>query len=197
LNKNFPQLQATITGTLALYTVQDIYISEGMIRSFIIALLVITLFFIILFKSVKYGLLSIIPSVMPIILAGSFAAWVGIPLDQSAIIVFAMTMGIAVDDAIHVMNRYLMTKNSGKNTKQSIQRAMNESGRAVIFSSTVLVFGFSVLCFASFTTIIYVGLLGSIIMFLALLGDLIVLPAILYLVDGTDEDSATDLHTES
>lgn len=200
LNENFPQLQATITGTLALYTVQDIYISEGMIKSFIIALLVITLFFIILFKSVKYGLLSIIPSVMPIILTGSFAAWIGIPLDQSAIIVFAMTMGIAVDDAIHVMNRYLMAKNSGKSTKQSIQRAMNESGRAVIFSSTVLVFGFSALCFASFTTIIYVGLLGSIIMFLALLGDLIVLPAILYLVDGNAGDSVTtsmDVHTEN
>jgi len=65
---------------------------------------------------------------------------------------------------------------------------MNESGRAVVFSSLVLVFGFSVLCFASFTTIIYVGLFGSIIMSLALIGDLVVLPAILYLADGTEDE---------
>jgi len=187
LNDNYEQLQPVITGTMALYTVQNIYIAEGMAQSFIIALSVITLFFIILFKSFKYGNLSIIPSVLPIILAGSFAGWMGIYLDQSAVIVFAMTMGIAVDDAIHVMSRYLSAKESGASTQQSIQRAMSESGRAVVFSSMVLVFGFSVLCFASLTTVINVGLFGSIIMSLALLGDLIFLPAILYLVDGNDE----------
>ena len=187
LDENYPQFQAVITGTMALYTVQDTYISEGMARSFLIALGVITLFFIALFKSVKYGLLSIIPSVLPIVLTGSFAGWLKVPLDQSAVIVFAMTMGIAVDDAIHVMSRYLLAKSEGVSTKQSIARAMNESGRAVVFSSIVLVFGFSVLCFASFTTIIYVGLFGSIIMTLALVGDLVMLPAILYWADGDDD----------
>lgn len=187
LGDNYSQLQPVITGTIALYTVQDIYISEGMAQSFLIALLVITLFFIVLFKSFKYGILSIIPSVLPIVLAGSFAGWLGIYLDQSAVIIFAMTMGLAVDDAIHVMSRYLLAKNSGANTGQSIQRAMDESGRAVIFSSMVLVFGFSVLCFGSFTTVIYVGLFGSIIMSLALLGDMIFLPAILHLIDGSNE----------
>ena len=187
LAENYPRLQAVVTGTMALYTVQDTYISEGMALSFLVALGVITLFFIALFKSVKYGLLSIIPSVLPIVLAGSFAGWLGISLDQSAVIVFAMTMGIAVDDAIHVMSRYLLAKGEGASTEQSIARAMNESGRAVVFSSLVLVFGFSVLCFASFTTIIYVGLFGSIIMTLALVGDLVVLPAILYWADGDDD----------
>lgn len=190
LHENYPQLQAVVTGTMALYTVQDTYISEGMALSFLVALGVITLFFITLFKSVKYGLLSIIPSVLPIVLAGSIAGWLGISLDQSAVIVFAMTMGIAVDDAIHVMSRYLLAKGEGASTKQSITRAMNESGRAVIFSSLVLVFGFSVLCFASFTTIIYVGLFGSIIMTLALVGDLVVLPAILYWIDGTEDEQS-------
>lgn len=189
LQENYPQLQVIVTGTMALLTVQDTYISAGIAQSFLIALAIITLFFIILFKSVKYGLLSIIPSILPIVLAGSFAGWLGISLDQSALVVFAMTMGIAVDDAIHVMSRYLLAKNEGASTKQSITRAMNESGRAVIFSSMVLVFGFSVLCFASFTTIIYVGMFGAIIMSLALVGDLILLPAMLYLADGSDEES--------
>jgi len=187
LNQNFGQLQPAITGTMALYTVRDAYISEGMVLSFIVALSVIAVFFIVLFKSFKYGILSLIPSVLPIILAGSIAAWLGIYLDHSAVIVFAMTLGIAVDDAIHVMSRYLLAKKSNASTKQALQRAMNESGRAVLFSSIVLVFGFSVLCFGSLTTVIYVGFFGGVIMTFALIGDLIFLPAILYLVDGVDD----------
>jgi len=195
LEQNYSQLQPTITGTMVLKTVQDIYVSEGMKRSFIIAISTITVFFVVLFRSFKYGILSIIPSILPIILAGSFAGWLGINLDISAVIVFAMTMGIAVDDAIHVMSRYLLAKKSGSTTQASIQRAMNESGRAVVFSSMVLVFGFSVLCFASFTSIIYVGLFGAIIMSLALLGDLLFLPAILYLFDGVEGEVSEPVST--
>lgn len=187
LDDNYTELRAVLTGTMALLTAREVYISEGIVRSFSIALVVILLFFIFLFKSVKYGVLSIVPSILPIILTGSIAALLGVYLDISTMIVGAMTMGIAVDDAIHVMSRYLLAKENGASTHQAIQRAMNESGRAVVFSSMVLVFGFSVLCFGSFTTTIYVGLFGSIIMSLALLGDLIFLPAILYLVDGHDE----------
>ena len=192
LQSEHQELQPLLTGTMVLYTVQDIYTAQGMVLSFLVALVVITLFFCILFRSIRYGLLSIIPSVMPILLAASIAGFLGIYLDQSAVIVFAMTMGIAVDDAIHVMSRYLLAKQQGSTTKHAIQRAMNESGRAVVFSSMVLVFGFSVLTFASFTAVIYVGLFGSIIMSLALLGDLIFLPAILYLVDKSTmpEDSS-------
>ncbi len=187
LSTQFSQLSPVVTGTMALYTVQDVYVSDGMVKSFLIALSVITVFFIVLFRSLKYGLLSIIPSVLPILLAGAFAGYLGIYLDQSAVIVFAMTMGIAVDDSIHVMSRYLLAKKQGATTHDAISRSMRESGRAVVFSSIVLVSGFSVLCFGSFTTVIYVGMFGAIIMSLALVGDLLVLPAILYLIDGPDD----------
>ena len=190
MEQEVPELNPLLTGTMVLYTVQDVYTSEGMVLSFLVALGVISTFFIILFRSIRYGLLSIIPSVMPIILAASIAGFLGIYLDQSAVIVFAMTMGIAVDDAIHVMNRYLSVKREGFSTREAVQRALNESGRAVVFSSMVLVFGFSVLCFGSFTTVINVGMFGSIIMALALLGDLIFLPAILFFVDGDDGEQS-------
>jgi len=188
MEREAAHLNPVLTGTMALYTVQDIYTAEGMVLSFLVALAVISCFFILLFRSIRYGLLSIIPSVMPILLAASIAGFMGIYLDQSAVIVFAMTMGIAVDDAIHVMNRYLTVKRSGASTEEAIQRAMTESGRAVVFSSMVLVFGFSVLCFGSFTTVINVGLFGSIIMALALLGDLIFLPAILFVMDAAKQE---------
>ena len=175
-----------MTGGMALRTAQDVYAAEGMSRSFGTALLVVSLFFFILFRSFKYGVLSLIPSVLPILLTGGVAGLLGVYLDLNTMLVGAMTMGIAVDDSIHVMSRYLAAKESGHSTHQAITRAINESGRAVIFSSAVLILGFSVFCLASFTTIIYVGLFGSIIMFLALLGDLLLLPAILFWIEGED-----------
>ena len=187
MESNYPHLDPMLTGTMALLTAQQIYTAESMVESFLIALTVISVFFIVLFRSVKYGLMSIIPSVVPILLAASVASSMGVLFDQSAVLVFAMTMGLAVDDAIHVMSRYLVYKRDGASTHDSLQHAMGESGRAVLFSSMVLVFGFSVLTLGSFTTVVNVGLFGSIIMFLALLGDLIFLPAILYAVDGEDE----------
>lgn len=188
MEENYSHLGFTITGTMVLLTEQQIYTAEGMLLSFLVAMAVITFFFIVLFRSFKYGILSIIPSVVPIVLAAGIASTMGILLDQSAVVVFAMTMGLAVDDAIHVMSRYLTSKQSGLSTDESIRCAMNESGRAVLFTSMVLIFGFGVLIFGSFTTVINVGLFGSIIMSLALIGDLIFLPAILYCVDS-DADS--------
>jgi predicted RND superfamily exporter protein len=188
LENNYGELNPLLTGGMALKTAQDVYAAAGMIRSFGIAMLVMIFFFVVLFGSLKYGLLSIIPSILPIILTGAIVGISGIYLDLSTMLVGAMTMGIAVDDSIHVMNRYLSAKNTGDTTKEAIAVAMNESGRSVVFSSLVLVLGFSVLGLASFTTIAYVGLFGSLIMFLALLGDLLLLPAILYWIDGADNN---------
>jgi len=196
MDDNYAHLQPVLTGTMALLTGQQIYTAEGMLSSFLVALAVITLFFILLFRSVRYGLLSIVPSVVPIVLAAAVAGFLGVFLDQSAVVVFAMTMGLAVDDAIHVMSRYLAYKEEGAATKTAIRHAMNESGRAVLFSSIVLVCGFSVLCFGSFTTVVNVGLFGSIIMVMALIGDLIFLPAILFLLDG-DGDGDKELETQA
>lgn len=197
MESNYAHMDPVVTGTMALLTAQQIYTAEGMASSFLVALAVITFFFVVLFRSFKYGILSIIPSVIPIVLAAGVASTMGVFLDQSAVVVFAMTMGLAVDDAIHVMSRYLMSKNAGLSTNESIKRAMNESGRAVLFTSMVLIFGFSVLIFGSFTTVINVGLFGSIIMSLALVGDLIFLPAILYYVDGDADKTKAEVSSLS
>ena len=66
----------------------------------------------------------------------------GLSLDLGTVVVGAMCMGIAVDDAIHVMARYTSYKKKGYDTHQSIEFAVKHSGRAVIFTSLILVFGF-------------------------------------------------------
>jgi len=188
LANEYSDLSVTLTGGMVMFNAQDRYTSEGMFKSFTIALLVICICFVFLFRSFKYGILVIIPSIVPILLTGGIVGLLGIYLDMGTMIVGAMTMGIAVDDAIHVMSRYLSAKEEGATTYQAVERAMTESGRAVVFTSIVLVLGFSVLTTANFVPIIFVGVFGASIMLLALVGDLIFLPAILFWIDGEEEE---------
>jgi len=184
LQNNYSELNPLISGGLTLAVTRDFYATEGMIRSFGTALLVISALFLLFFRSIKYGVMAIAASVLPILLAGGIAGLLGVNLNLNTMLIAAMTMGIAVDDSVHVINRYVAAKSSSSSTQEAIAKAMRDSGRAVIFSSIILAAGFSVFYLASFTTVIHVGMIASLIMLLALIGDLLLLPAILYLVDG-------------
>jgi len=189
LKQHYPDLSVNLTGSLVMYNAQDAYVNQGMARSFLIALVIIGASFMVLFRSVKYGMIALIPSVVPILMTGALLVLLGIHLNLGTMIVGAMTMGIAVDDAIHVMNRYLLARRQGANAHQAVTRAMTESGRAVMFTSLVLVTGFSVMLLGSFIPYIYTGLFAATIMALALVGDLIFLPALLYRIDGQQADT--------
>lgn len=183
LRQDFPDLKVDIAGTLAMFNAQDTYIREGIIQSFSLALLIIGLSFFVLFRSIKYGILSLIPSIVPILFAGGIMYVLGIKLDMGTMIVGAMTMGIAVDDTIHFVNRYLQNRESQMDVQASVASAISETGRALLFTSIILICGFSVLTLGELKPVIYIGLFSSIIMAVALLGDLVILPALLYLID--------------
>lgn len=192
LSQQYPDLTVEVSGSLVMYNAQDTYINQGMFQSFIVALLIIGLSFIVLFRSFKYGLIALVPSIVPILITGALLVVLKIPLNLGTMVVGAMTMGIAVDDAIHMMNRYLRGRRAGLNTADAITQAVNQAGRAVVFTSIILVLGFSVMLLGSFIPYIYVGLFAASIMLLALVGDLIFLPAVLYLVDGRKEQATTE-----
>ena len=182
--EQFPELKIDYTGPMVLYNAQEIYINEGLKQSFALALTTIGISFFILFGSFKYGFIALFPSVLPILIVGGLTTFIGISLDLGTIIVGAMCMGIAVDDAIHVMARYLRYRSKGFDTHKSIDLSVRESGKAVIFTSIILVCGFSVMLFASLVPTILFGVFVAFIMGLALLGDLFVLPALLFIFDG-------------
>lgn len=186
LKRSFNDLTIRLTGVKLLFQAQDVYTSQGMVKSFVLSLIIISVFFFVLFRSFKLGLYCMIPSVLPIIVVGAATGLLGIPLDLGTMIVGAMTMGLAVDDSIHVVSRYARAKQDGLDSLAAVTLTMKEAGTAVVFSSVVLVLGFSILTLGSFVPIIYVGLFSAAIMALALLGDLFVLPALIFAIDRDD-----------
>jgi hypothetical protein len=134
---------------------------------------------ILVFRSLKFGALSMIPNLLPVFAAGGLMGFLGINLEFGTVMVACVVIGIGVDDTIHYIGRYLRKRRHGLGRRESIQIALTESGKPIIFTSVILFIGFFVLLFASLTINIYFGLLVCIAVLFALFADLFYLSAII------------------
>jgi len=136
-----------------------------------------------LFRSLRIGLISMLPSATPLLATLAMMAVTGIYLDVTSIIVFAMALGLAVDHAIHILARYREERISGAGCKAAVVRAYRGSGRAVILAALLLLVGFCVLFTSSFMPTRRIGLLTSVSVLGTLIGVLMLLPALLVVFD--------------
>jgi len=148
-----------------------------------IGLVVIILFFmfIILFKNLKIAMIAIIANTVPVGVIFGFMGWMDIPLDMMTITIAAISIGIAVDDTIHYIHRYRQEVSYTKNIDLSIINAHRSIGRAMFYTSTIIMVGFCILVLSNFVPTIYFGLLTVIAMFMAIVADLLLLPVLLML----------------
>jgi hypothetical protein len=171
-------LQITLTGTIHLYNINLKRLVESQIKSFTLAYVLIIGIFFLAFRSIKYGGLSILPNLLPITLIMGIMGWFGIALNNTTVMVASVALGIAVDDTIHFIARFRKECRSKKLTVQEALRKTTLSvGRAIIFTSIINIAGFLILLVLAFQPTREFGLLISCAMFMALIGDLIILPA--------------------
>ena len=187
INLDFPDLNVTPTGPMVMFQAQNEYTDKGISQSFMLSLTFISVVLFIIFWSIKHGAIAVFPAVIPIVFAGGCFAMLGKDLNLGSLIVGAMTMGIAIDDCIHVVSRYKLARSSGSSVEHSIKRAMTESGRAIITTSLALVIGFSTFLFARLVPMIDIGWLTTVIFTLALLGCLLIIPALLFIFEKEDK----------
>ena len=187
INLDFPDLNVTPTGPMVMFQAQNEYTDKGISQSFVLSLTFISVVLFIIFWSIKHGAIAVFPAVIPIVFAGGCFAMLGKDLNLGSLIVGAMTMGIAIDDCIHVVSRYKLARSLGSSVEHSIKRAMTESGRAIITTSLALVIGFSTFLFARLVPMIDIGWLTTVIFTLALLGCLLFIPALLFIFEKEEK----------
>ncbi|OVE81511.1 hypothetical protein BVY04_03080 [bacterium M21] len=179
LTKDFPELNASLTGRTVMFNNMDAYVQEGLISSFSIAFVLIIICFFVLLRSVKYGILAMLPSVFPILVAGGVMGMLNIYLDFATMMIAAVTMGIAVDDTVHFLWHYVQGRRKGMVRSEAVDFAIGHSGKAILLTSMILWCGFGMLVFSTFVPNIYFGVFGSLIILMALVGDLLVMPALI------------------
>ena len=141
-------------------------------------------------RSFKLGLLSLIPNMVPALMAfGAWALIVG-KVGFSVSVVAAMTMGIVVDDTVHFMSKYLRARREkGLGSRDAVRYAFATVGRALGVTSAVLVAGFLVLAQSTFKQNADMGLLAAITILFALVADFFLLPPLLMWLDGRESEA--------
>lgn len=175
----------SITGHGPLWVKLDHQILVSQIMSILSALVIILLMLMVFLKSIKMGLVALIPNIVPIIFTLGFMGWVGIHLNVATVMIAAVTLGITVDDTIYYLSRFKKNlQKTGGDIPASILQTHTRIGKAILYASLVLMVGFGILCLGSFTPTIYFGSMVALTFFFAIIGELLLLPALLIMVGG-------------
>ena len=142
----------------------------------------IFIMFLVLFRDVKISLIGVIPNFIAAFAILGLIGLLNIPLDMMTITIAAITIGIAVDNSIHYIYRFIEEYKSDNNYNNVIKTCHSTVGIAILNTSITIVFGFSILILSNFIPTIYFGIFTGIAMLLAMLLVLTLLPSLILLI---------------
>lgn len=173
-----------ITGNSVVYAKGTKFLIKNLFQSVLIAILLISILMAFLFSSFRMILVSMVPNIIPLIITAAIMGYSGIPIKPSTIIVFSIALGISVDNAIQYLSRYRheLKQNNGA-IKISAINALHEAGFSMIYTSIILVLGFSVFIVSEFGGTQALGILVSTTLLIAMFFNILVLPSLLLTLD--------------
>lgn len=182
INKIFnpEKYDITITGATIVFLNGTKFLLKNLVMSLLLVIVLISIFMAWMFNSFRMVVVSIVPNLIPLLLTAAIMGYFGIALKPSTILVFSIAFGISVDDTIHFLAKYrqeLIVNNW--NMRRSVFSALNETGVSMFYTSVVLFFGFFIFVASDFGGTIALGLLVSITLLIAMLANLLLLPALL------------------
>jgi len=175
-------VEIIITGMVPLFQRTLSAAMDSMATSYVVAFMLIAVMMVILLGSVKIGLISMIPNVLPVVMTLGFMSMVNMPLDMFTMLVGAIVIGLSVDDTVHYFHNFAKYHNLGHSTKDAVKETMLGTGRALVATTIVLALGFYVYMFASLTNLINFGILAGGAISIALISNIILGPALLTLI---------------
>lgn len=176
-------VEVRATGTGVIIDKNSEYIRRNLLQGLGSAILIVCILMALLFKSWKMLIVSLVPNILPLLVAGALLGFVGIELEAGVSIVFAIIFGIAVDDTIHFLAKYRLARGKGLSVDDAIHLTFREAGKAIVLTSVVLFFGFLVMLFSVNPPSVTIGLLISLTLASAVMSDLLLIPLLLRWLD--------------
>jgi predicted RND superfamily exporter protein len=181
---------AVVTGPLMVVSRMIDAIRATQLQSFALAAVAVFGLALIFFRSLRLAGMAMVPTVLPVLVTLGVMGWAGIALDIGSAMVAAILLGLAVDDAVHMLWRYAQARREGDDAVAASQRSLMETGRAVVTTSIALAVGFLTLNFSSWDSIAAFGVIAAIAVLCALVAAVLVLPALMASVGrGSTTDS--------
>jgi predicted RND superfamily exporter protein len=162
----------------------DRTISEELMKGFTLSFILITMTMLVGLRSVRYGLLSIMPNLFPAtIVFGFWGLFIG-ELSPYILMLFSISIGLVVDDSVHILSKYIYAKRRGESPEQSVGYSLDKAGSAITITTLALAVGTFILVFSNTFHFQNVALLLTPIIVVALLLDLLFLPPLLIKFDN-------------
>ena len=191
IEERHPGLKLQITGEAIVENKVVQRVVRELFHSLALAAVIIFLVITVTFRSLRIGLLSTIPNVFPLAATASLRAFFfGTSLDISSACAFAICLGIAVDDTIHFLIRFMHEREAGYEPPEAIHRTFVTVGSALVMTTVVMVSGFGSVMTSSLPTHFLFATMALTTIAAALVGDLIILPALLVQFPGRRSGSA-------
>ncbi len=169
-----------LTGTSVVFLKGTEYLVNNLFVSLGIAVVIIALIMLRMFRSWRMVVVSLVPNVFPLIVTAGLMGYFGINIKPSTILVFSIALGISVDDTIHFLAKYRQELElTDWSIRRSVIKALREVGVSMIYTSVVLFCGFSIFIASTFGGTQALGLLISITLFVAMFANLLILPSLL------------------
>ena len=172
-------LDAHITGKAQLWQRMNPYVVNTFVTSLSIAIVVMSILMIVVFRSTYLGALAMLPNLLPLLFGAALLVLIGQTLDMGAVIAFSFCLGIAVDDTVHFMANYARMTRDGKTPREAVAQIFTHTVPALLTTTIILVVAFGAFIFASFLPNRNFGLFVAVILSMALIADLTLLPALL------------------
>jgi len=174
-----PEFDFTLSGS-AVRRWRNLYqIVVDLAASLCTATLIIFAVLACVYRSLRIGLISIVPNMFPLAITGTYLVVTGQALELVSVCAFTVCLGIAVDDTIHVLTRFEEERKKTDDDHEAIRRSFTGVGTALIMTTVILVAGFSTVLFSDSRDHRIFATMGGLTIATALLGDLIFLPALL------------------
>ena len=171
---------AKITGNSVIYAFQTEYLQTNLIESTLTAIILICALMALLFRSWKMVIISTLPSLIPLIITAGIMGHFGIALKPSTILIFSIAFGISSDGTIYFLTRYKdeFLKNT-QNVRGAVQITIQKTGVSMFYTAMILFFGFFIFTASTFKGTQALGILVSITLLMAMICNLVLLPAFL------------------
>lgn len=180
LEENFPESRLQQSGTSIL--VSDL--TGNMVRSLTSSILLAVVFIggimAWMYRNTKLIIISLLPNLVPLFITAGVMGYFGIDLKPSTAVIFTIAFGIAVDDTIHFLARLRLESWKDQDLRSAIRITTQKTGHAILLTSVILLTGFGTLMTSDFTSTVWMGSLVSLTIFVALIADILFLPALLY-----------------
>jgi len=156
---------------------------DDMVRSFVWAFVLIAPLVLIGLRQGRLALVSVLPNLVPLVVAIGFMAWAGISVRIGTAMVLAIALGIAVDDSLHVLARYRQERCRAGGANYALARTLGRTGPALIATTAVLTVGFLSMLSSGLVAIRDMGMVATVTLIAALFSDLLLLPAQIALLE--------------